>query len=55
MPIPEWTLLRNSRPVGQNFLQMRNQLRSQIPGEANYHSRDFFKQIPDHIIGMVKS
>jgi len=48
--IPEHQLLRHVTHQSDWFFQQRNELRSQIPGEAIYAKRDFFKQLPDHLV-----
>lgn len=48
--IPEWKLLSRLKPKSEYFLSQRYRLRTQIPGEMVYEKRDFFKQLPDHIL-----
>ena len=33
------------------IINLRYKLRKCLPGESVYSKRDFFKQLPDHIIG----
>jgi len=48
--VPEWSLLSRLGPSSEYFLSQRYKLRTQIPGESVYARRDFFKQLPDHIL-----
>ena len=44
-------MLSRLGPSSEYFLSQRYKLRTQIPGESVYARRDFFKQLPDHILG----
>ncbi|CAG5104579.1 Oidioi.mRNA.OKI2018_I69.chr1.g1355.t1.cds [Oikopleura dioica] len=48
--IPEHQLLRHVTHQSEWYFRQRNELRAQIPGEAIYAKRDFFQQLPDHLV-----